>query len=417
MRDLWVKIAHSSGASVFTILSSILTLAITARVLGPAGRGVYAAAISWVGLFATFGSLSLGQVIIHHVAGRPSEEWLGDVVGSALAVTAGAAVIGWCVLAALYVATGGRVFGNLPSHVLLMIFVALPFLIWSDTGRYLLTAMGAISVANWAQVLGATLGVIGITLLVLVARAGVQGAVTAYAFAAVGAALFAYRYLARHAGIVRIRRELTTRLLRGSAQLHLNAVGAYLFTQASVLVLNYYRSPEETAYYQLAMQLLGMSLIVPSAIATVSFEMVARDGPDGAWPRQRRLLLQATLGIALVAMLGYFLSPLAVRLVAGERFLPSVPLFRTVLPALLGVTFSSIMASQWIGRGLFLQAAMMTLGVGLISLACDLVLIPRYGVRGALVSTLVTYGISVVGNGVMALWVQSRVSRATMVAS
>jgi len=67
-----------------------------------------------------------------------------------------------------------------------------------------------------------------------------------------------------------------------------------------------------------------------------------------------------------------------------------------------------VMASQWVGRGLLWQVSALTLGTGVLSLVCDFILIPRYGARGAVVSTLVTYGLSVIGNGIMAAWIAWR---------
>jgi O-antigen/teichoic acid export membrane protein len=54
----------------------------------------------------------------------------------------------------------------------------------------------------------------------------------------------------------------------------------------------------------------------------------------------------------------------------------------------------------------------LTLAVGVISLACDLILIPRLGVHGAVISTVVTYALSIVGNGAMALRISWRLRNA-----
>jgi O-antigen/teichoic acid export membrane protein len=102
------------------------------------------------------------------------------------------------------------------------------------------------------------------------------------------------------------------------------------------------------------------------------------------------------------------LAPWGIRIMAGERFLPAVPLFRWMLPALVGATLSTVMASQWIGRGLFWQAAGLTVATGVLSIAIDLVMVPAHGMYGALVSTLVVYGLSIVSNLLMAAWVQRR---------
>jgi O-antigen/teichoic acid export membrane protein len=407
-RRLWLLIAHTSTAGLYGVVISGLTLAITARYLGPAGRGIYAAATAWASLFAVLGSLSLGQVVVHHVAGRPREEWLRDVVGTVLALIVGVTLVSWAAVAVLQRTAGDAVFSNLGPAVLGVAFLALPFLIAGDTGRYLLGAVGALQVANWTQMLGATAGLLVVVATVLWLGGGVASVLAGTVLSACIWAVGGFSHLLRLAGGARVRPVLAGRFLRGSAQLHLNAVGNYLVTQASVLVLNHYRAPAETGLYQLAVQLFQLSLIVPSSISAVAFALVSQKGPDGAWPEQRRLLVQAVLLVTGIAGVGYLLAPWGIALVAGREFLPAVPLFRFILPALIGATLSTVMASQWIGRGLFWQAALLTLGVGLAGLASDFVLIPRLGMYGALWSTLLTYGLSVVCNVAMAVWVQRR---------
>jgi O-antigen/teichoic acid export membrane protein len=410
MRKLWLQVAHTGGATLVSVAGSAATMAVTARVLGAEGRGVYAAATAWASLFATLGSLSLGQVVLHHIAGRAPQDWFGETTGTVLALCAAVSAAAWAAGVALYIVSGGAAFHHLSPVLLAVALAPLPLAIWSDVGRYLLNALQGLGAASAAQVAGTVLSLAAVLVFVWRFDGGVLAAVAAVSVgsAAVGGVMLA-AVLRRGRGYrLRVDPPTSRALLRGSVRLHLNAVGTYLFTQASVLVLNHYRTPAETGLYQLATQLFALTLVLSSSVGTVAFGVVAREGPDRAWPEQRRLAGQALLGVALIAGLAYLFAPLGVRLVAGDQFMPAVPLFRLLLPALLGATFSSVMASQWIGRGLFHQAALLTLAIGAVSLACDLALVPRYGMRGAAVSTLVTYGISVAGNGAMALWVESR---------
>ena len=408
MAKPWLSVLQTSSATIVSVLASAVGLVLTSRALGPEGRGLYAAVVSWVATFATVGSLSLGQVVIHHVAGRPLREWSGEVVGTVLGICGAAAVAGWVVCALLYVATRGALFNNLPPSMLLLGFAPLPLLLWSDAGRYILNAMDGLATVNLSQILGAVLTVTGIAVLVVLAGWGAHGAVGAAAIATSSVALVTLRATLRRGGAPRFSVTLARTLLSQSARLHLAAIGNLLFAQTSVLVLNYYRPPAETGYYQLATQLFNLALVLSSAISTVSFGLVSRKGADAAWPEQRQLLAASLALVTAVAVVGYVLAPWGIRLMAGERFLPAVPLLRWMLPALIGATLSTVMASQWIGRGLFWQAAAMTIAVGVLSLALDVVFIPQYGMYGALVSTLVTYAVSVLANGAMAVWVHRR---------
>jgi O-antigen/teichoic acid export membrane protein len=200
-------------------------------------------------------------------------------------------------------------------------------------------------------------------------------------------------------------------LLAGGAQLHLNAVGTYLFTSTNVLILNQYHGPAQTGHFQLATQLVGVLMIVPQSASMVIYGKVASLGPNAAWPTNRRLLLQVTAGMILLSGLAAIFGPPLISLLAGDRFLPAVPIFRWLLLGLIGMTFSTVMAPQWIGRGYLWQAALTSLVLGLANLGANLLLIPRGGMQSAVIVFIGTYTACMIVNAVMALWCQIQIKR------
>ena len=348
--------------------------------------------------------------MLHQVTERPGRESMSQALGNCLAISGAVVALDWAIVAAAYVASGGAVFKHLlPAHLALA-FLALPFLIVNANLPYALYAAGALRLANLAQLIGAACSVAATALLVAVFRQGVGGALVAFVAGSATAAALYVTFARREAPELRFDWRAARDMVMRSGQLHLNAVGTYLFTQTSVLILNHFRPLAESAYYQLAAQLFTLSLLVSSSIGTVTYGLVAKQGPDAAWLQQRRLVLHGTAIMAGVAAIAFLAAPWAVMLVAGAAFLPAVPLFRLMLPATIGGTLSALMASQWIGRGLFWQAAAITFAIGVVSVAFALVLIPRRGMWGAVVSTLVTYGLSAAVNLAMALWIERRVT-------
>ena len=75
------------------------------------------------------------------------------------------------------------------------------------------------------------------------------------------------------------------------------------------------------------------------------------------------------------------------------------------------MTFANLMASQWIGRGLFKSASGLTLLVGALNIVGNRLLIPTYGLEGAVWATLGSYLVSVLGNAVFAVWLVRRSRR------
>jgi O-antigen/teichoic acid export membrane protein len=191
-------------------------------------------------------------------------------------------------------------------------------------------------------------------------------------------------------------------LLAGGAKLHLNAIGTFLFTSANLLILNYYHGAEQTGYFQMATQLLGVLMIIPSSASMVIYGKVTSLGPNGAWSENKRLLIQITLGMMVLSAVAAILAPWGITLLAGEKFRPAVEPFQWLLLGLIGMTFSTLMAPQWIGRGYFWQAAGLTFLVGAINLFTNFWLIPLYGMDGAVYAFLGTYLFSIFGNSAMA---------------
>jgi O-antigen/teichoic acid export membrane protein len=412
VRDLWRSIGFTSAARIYSVAAGAVSLILTARALGPAGRGSVAAAVTWAALFATLGYLSLGQVAIHRATGKPVEEWLRPTLSVLVAMTAVVTLTGWVVAAGIYVFSDGHAFGRMPGYALVLGFATLPFLIWEQYGSWVLVAVGKLSFYNRREVVGRTLGVVLIVVFVGLAGAGVAGALVALLIAQAVIAGAGVGYLSRLAG-GRLHPDWS--MLRGMVldglKLHFNAVGTFLFAEAAVLTVQAIRGPAETGPFQVAVQLMTVAILIPQAASMSLFGEVARLGANGAWPATRRVLVTLTAVMAGVGAVAYFLAPVVVPLLFGDDFRSAVPVFQILVLGIVGQTFSSVMASQWIGRGLFWQSSLLTVALGLLNVVACIVLVHAYGMKGAAYSLLGVYTVSIFGNGVMAVWVSRRVER------
>ncbi|NTV64751.1 MAG: oligosaccharide flippase family protein [Oscillochloris sp.] len=401
MRDLWLKIIATGGTRLFTLLSGLVILTVIARWLGPAGRGAVGAAIGWATLFSTFGGLSLGQVAIYQATAQRGQAWLGKTLGSLLVLAGALSGLGWLVAAILYAATGGAVYGEIAALPLLIAFLNVPALIWDQYGSQLLLAVRQVGTYNRAQLVGraAGLALIGVAAAL---GGGVPGMIAALVLAQWLISVQELRALLRVGDQpVRSDRATVAALLKGGMLLHLNAIGAFLFTSTDVLIINYYHGPGPTGYYQVAVDLLAALMVVPQAAATVLYSQGAELGPDALWGAQRKVLALVIAGMLAIASVAALCAPWVVPLVLGPSFNPSVGIFQLLLLTLAGSTLSTMMAPQWIGRGLFVQTSALTLAVGLANLAANLALVPRYGVSGAIWATVGSYGIAIITNGWM----------------
>jgi O-antigen/teichoic acid export membrane protein len=406
VRELWATVLHTSGARIYTLLTGIFVLFITARLLGSEGRGQVAAITTWVSLFSTFAYLSLGQVAIHRLAQDPGHQRFGQLLGSLATFAVILSAAGWVIALCFYVIDPDGLFKGLPPLALAVGFVALPFLIWEQYGSSLLAGLERIRVYNGFQIAGRTIMVLGIFIMVGGLDWGVVGVLGAtilgQVVVAMGGIGVLVRYSSEKSSKICPDASEIRELVAGAAKLHLNAIGSFLITSANVLILNHYRGAAEVGCFQLAAQLVAILMVVPQAASTAIFGKVATLGSDAAWPQNRRMLMQQTLLMVAVGIVAAMFAPWGIPLLAGESFRPAVAQFQWMVPGLIGLTFSSVMAPQWIGRGYFWQAAALTFAIGALNLAANLWLIPSHGVNGAVVTFVVTYIFSMFGNGIMA---------------
>jgi O-antigen/teichoic acid export membrane protein len=407
MRDLWATIAHTSGAKIYSLLIGLFTISLTARLLGPEGRGQVATITTWVAMFSTITYLSLGQVALHRMADDREHKRFGSLLGSLLLLAVILTMIGWLVALGLYWTNPKGVFKGIEVFPLFVGFLALPFMIWEQYGSSLLMGLEHIRTYNRYQVIGRTVSVVTVFILVGSLGFGVTGVMESNLLGEIIIAMGGIGFLfafARSKGLTcRPNKAEIKALLSGALKLHFNAIGTFLFTSANILILNHYHGPEQTGYFQLVTQLLGVFMIIPQAATMVIYGKVAKIGVNAAWKDNKRLLIQINLGMIVLIVIAALISPWGIVLLAGESFKPAVEPFQWMLLGLIGMTFSTVMAPQWIGRGYFWQAAALTLLLGIINFVANLWLIPQFGIKGAVYAFLGTYVFSILSNGGMVI--------------
>jgi len=405
---LWKAVTLTSGTKVYWMIGAMIGTVITARFLGPQGRGVIAAATSWVALFVTFGHFSLSNVIVYLLGGQERARLLPVVTGSVMALTAATTLLGWTIAATLHLLTHGRIFQHIAPAVLVIAFAGLPFLLWMENGNSLLIALGDLKRLNLAQAAGTTAGVVLVTLAVGVWKGGVAAALAATLVSYVVVVGIGLTRIVGASSPLSVSRAILRQILAGGARLHIAAVSTFFFTNIAVILLNQFRPVAEAGFFQLSMQLMMAMHVVPMSIAIVAYTIVVRDGADGAWREHRTLVLQTMLYAAVATVVAYAAAPIVVPLLAGRAFEPAVPVFRIMTLSIFGMALSAVMAPQWIARGYFLRVTMLAITAAAVGIAGNYLLIPRYGMAAGAWVMVASYMIHVAGNVAFAIWIERR---------
>lgn len=413
MFDVWIRILHTGGTRAYSLVVSLAALAITARWLGPSGRGEMAAAIAWATVFFTVGSLSLSMPVIHRAGTATDDSWRGETVGTLVGFNLLTSAVIWCIAGVLYLLTHGRAFGSITASVLIIALINVPFLMWEQFGNNVLLSVNRLDIANRATIAGKT-----VYLLLLLAswRAHLS---LHYAFVAMilGQATYAVLtlgYLRTEIGGIRFSKRLLVELLPDALRFHASVVAVLLQTSSGVLIINWFMSAAQTGYYQLAVQLIDVTLVLPYAAMAVLYAKLSEVGSQNLWSYQRQLLVRMIALMTLVAIVAAVASPYVIPVVAGRAFAPAVRVFQWLLCGVILSTVTAVMTPQWVARGIFGRFAALSVTTCVITLAATYLLTLRFGVAGAAAAALLSMALTATANTVLAVSSERRYRRAAV---
>jgi O-antigen/teichoic acid export membrane protein len=170
-----------------------------------------------------------------------------------------------------------------------------------------------------------------------------------------------------------------------------NAVGV-LYGSLAIILLSLISTPDETGYFGAAFRVFLVLAAIPTLLVTSAFPILARAARDDharlAYASQRLwdICLIVGTGLALATFIG---APLAIQLVAGSEFEPSVDVLRVQAAALIPSFVFGVWGFALLALGRF-RGILIANAVALAaSAAITLALAAPFGAFGASFATLI----------------------------
>jgi O-antigen/teichoic acid export membrane protein len=381
------------GGQVAMVVIGVGTSVITARTLGPEGRGHLQLLMMFPMFLANFVKLGIPQASVYCIRRRGA---------AASAVASQVLVLG--VAFGLVLAVGcwlGRewllasMLRGVPENTLPPVFALFPFVLVQAFFLGVLQAEERFGEYNFQQVAPAVLGLVGMSIALLWMRAGLLGAVLVQTLIVGLVSVWL---------VVRVHRRtplhldwdtrLTREMLEFGGKSYVQTLAATLHRSIDQYMMNMFIGAGPVGLYAVAVNLTNFLLKIPDAIGTVLFPRLAALSEREAHAATSRvcrltLFLTASAGLAYACLGG-----LVIRTLYGPRFEGSIRPMLLMLPGIVMMSLYLILTRNFTSRnrqGVNILAAAIALGTN-VSLNC--LLIPRWGVEGAAVSTGVSYSLA-----------------------
>lgn len=377
------------GVQIIGVFFLTLWGVINAHVLGPEGKGTVTLAFLYPELFTTLFCLSLGTPYLHHI-GRAKYK-LGNFAANSLVF---AGVLGGLAIFVFWVTFfffREQLYPGIRGIYLAFTILLTPVIMASGYFGAILQGSSNLRDYNLAVLTSKISGTVLIILLVLILRLGVWGAISggiiAIFFAAAASIYLVARITKKEEW--QIQPELLKETLIDGVKLHIGGIAAFLGNKANIFLLGYYLGVREVGLFSVALAISEMLNYIAQATRTVLVAK-ASSADEAEAARLTGLLTRHALLWTIIA--GVILAVGAkffVWLLAGRAFFPATLPLVILLPGMVAGAITYNAYVLMIRHRKFLWITYIYCSLAVINILLCIILIPRYHLVGAAMSTLI----------------------------
>lgn len=394
------QVTSTFSVQVILLLVSVVNGALIARWFGTDGKGTLQLVLLVPTMFGLLLAGGIGIANVHYLGGRQYD--LSELTSNSV----------WFALVAGVVATGAFVFGamtgipsqilpGVPMALLALAMFGLPVSLLIGYWSALLQGLHLITTLNGVKVIAAFANLVLTLLFVLVLQQGIAGIIYASLLSGMlNLHLLAWMLRRRKARLLRKwDRDVMLATLRFGLRGQVGNILQYFNYRLDVFIVNIFLGTSSVGIYSVSTRLAELVWYFPNAVSFVIFPKAASTS-ESVMNRFTPRVFRWTLAIAVLGAIGIAVigRPL-IRLVYTDAFLSAYLPLLLLLPGVVLLGAGRVLTSDIAGRG-FPQYNSMSAGLALIvTVALDILWIPRLGINGAaLASTaayIVTFAVSV----------------------
>jgi O-antigen/teichoic acid export membrane protein len=383
---------------VFCVFTGLATSIIIARILGPEGKGVYSLSILLPLLLINFLNLGIGSATVYYTGKR--EYALKKILGNNLII--GTIISGIAILAGIIIIIFFRelFLEGVPS---LYLFISLGLIPMSLMYIYLiniLLGIQKIAKYNLVAISRELFSLILVVIMLVGFKTGVIGGLSARIIATLLAVIIAFWWILKFSGgiVCRLDKDYIKDTTLYGIKAHTGNMLAFLNYRLDMFLVNFFINPLAVGYYSISVGIAERLWLVSRSASTVLFPRISSEKDEKQKKEFTPIVSRNVLFITFVgAIFIYFLSRWAILLLYSEAYLASVRPLQLLLPGIVALSSSRVLANDIAGRGKPILNTYMSVVTVSINIGLNILWIPTFGIEGAALASTVSYIVQTIG--------------------
>jgi O-antigen/teichoic acid export membrane protein len=169
---------------------------------------------------------------------------------------------------------------------------------------------------------------------------------------------------------------------------------AFLLLRSDIFIVRYQLGAAKTGVYSVAVSLADLLYVLPAVVGTILFPRLSRmNDARRQWHASVRVAAIVLAAMTGAATISAVVARPAVTLLFGPAFAHADRPFVILAVAMIFYGVNSVISNYAASRG-FPAFAVWVWAVGLaLNVGLNLLLVPRYGISGSAVASLIGYGV------------------------
>jgi len=386
------SLTNFSGQIVLLVLG-ITTSVLTARVLGPSGKGVLSVVLLLPTILVQIGSISISNSNVYFLGKK--KYTLNQIFWNSLFI---AFVFGGICIIFFFIFNGlfRKLFINIPINYLHIVVICVPLGILLPYLINLFLSMQKIVTYNVVKLSQPLVFIVLFVILSLLFHPDVSMAAISYSFSFLMTSII---------GILLLRKKIifkatfSTKIFKDTLSFgfkgHLGSIADYLNRRFDIFIISTLLPIEEVGYYAIAVTVSEMLWYIPKSIGSILFNKIALSSEQRESNNFTAFICRNAL--FLLTILGLFLlltNKIIIELFYGAEYLPSISALLILIPGIIISGIKGLLVSYVNGIGKpIISTISAFIGLG-INLPLNYLLIPKIGIAGAALATTISYIIS-----------------------
>jgi O-antigen/teichoic acid export membrane protein len=371
------------GSRGLTLLLAFGASIVVGRHLGPSGQGSYAVAITFAGTVAQLTNLGLHTTNTYRLAEDSSlrapllaiSVWVAVAFGGGIAIAVG---LGYLAL------------GSVDAKLIWLAVAQVPGRVFWILGSSLLVALHRVTAMNLLQT--ATYAALFLGAYALSGTgAGVMSFVSVTTVVWTVVAILFWWQLRARGDDLRFDRRLFREILPYSFKSYVICLFTYLVSRTNIFMLEWIIDKPTVGHYSVAAQFGDAIGLMPTSVALLLLPRLLRGESRQRWVATSKAMLEVAAVMVVACVLCALLArPLIVK-TFGIQFAPSVDVLLWLLPGTFFVALVSISSQYLAAIGYPRTTVWIWAAAWVLLVVVSLLLIPRWGARGAAAAQSLTY--------------------------